>query len=384
MKILFPYMARWFAVNWTRYHSLLEVLGQQGHEVHVLQPPSMDSEETNFREIAHREMPNVHLHDVELREGFWNKKLPLDKLVKKAYFSMAAYKDAKKIVAEEGIDLVLLYNIPQYQFMRLKGPKIVFDFADDYIDMLAYELGSLNIAPIRGVAQKMLDSMMKRSDAVLCVSHELAKLAKGNVHVLANGVSGDQMVALVDGKPSNVVATEKFTVGFLGAFEYFIDFDIILDAAEKLPEVHFLLVGSGRDWEGVKQAVADRQLNNIELTGGVPHDEVFDYIDRMDVCLNIFKPIPVSHRACPIKLFEYLSRHKPVISTRLHEMPYIDDADFLYYADEPEELVLAIERIQQNPEEAFEMAHKGYNKVDERFTWEKLATQFLELSTVKN
>jgi len=203
------------------------------------------------------------------------------------------------------------------------------------------------------------------------------------VHVLANGVSADQMVALTDGQPINVVKNEKFTVGFLGAFEYFIDFDIILDAAERLPAVHFLLVGSGRDWEGVKQAVADRQLNNIELTGGVPHDEVFDCIDRMDVCLNIFKPIPVSHRACPIKLFEYLSRHKPVISTRLHEMPYIDDGNFLYYADQPEELVLAIERIQQNPEEAFEMAHKGYNAVNERFTWEKLATRFLELSTVK-
>ena len=51
MKILFPYMARWKAVNWTRYHSLFSALAEMGHEVIVLQTPPSDIKETNFQEI---------------------------------------------------------------------------------------------------------------------------------------------------------------------------------------------------------------------------------------------------------------------------------------------------------------------------------------------
>ena len=36
-------------------------------------------------------------------------------------------------------------------------------------------------------------------------------------------------------------------VGYLGAFEYFVDFDLVLTAARALREVTFLLVGAGRE-----------------------------------------------------------------------------------------------------------------------------------------
>jgi len=47
VKILFPYMARWHSLNWSRYHSLLIALANRGHEVHVMQPPSMRSSATS-------------------------------------------------------------------------------------------------------------------------------------------------------------------------------------------------------------------------------------------------------------------------------------------------------------------------------------------------
>ena len=71
MKILFPYMARWHAVNWTRYHSLLYALADAGHEIHVLQPPPLVSAETNFQEITPRPHPGVVLHEVALTPWLW-------------------------------------------------------------------------------------------------------------------------------------------------------------------------------------------------------------------------------------------------------------------------------------------------------------------------
>jgi len=378
MKILFPYMARWHAVNWTRYHSLLSALADAGHVVHVLQPPPLQSAETNFQEIARVDRPNVHVHDVPLAPALWNARLPFDKLVKKAYFSYAAYGAARRLVEREGIDVLLLYNIPQYRLMSLPVPAIVFDYADDYIDMLGHELGRFDFAPVRRLAEKILHRMMQRATVTTAVSHVLAAQARGNVRVLPNGVSlAKARAAAARGSPG-VASEGKPVVGFIGSFEYFIDLDLMYEVARAMPEVHFLFVGTGRDWAGFKRRIEAAGLRNVQLTGGVPHEEVFAYIGAMDICLNLFRRIPVSHRACPIKLFEYLSQKKPVVSTRLEELAYIDRG-FLYYGDTPGEVVSQIRAILADPQEAARRAAIGYERTVSAYTWDRIAAEFAEL-----
>ena len=173
-------------------------------------------------------------------------------------------------------------------------------------------------------------------------------------------------------------------IGFIGSFEYFIDFDLIISAAEKLQDKTILLVGGGREFNIVKNKIEDKNIGNIILVGSKPHSEVLKYIDAMDICLNIFKPIPISHGACPIKLFEYLAFKKPVISTRMHEVLEIDNGS-LYYADNSEEVVENINRILNKPKEAEEKTEIGYELVKEKYTWDKIADQFLQLiENIKN
>ncbi len=374
MKILFPYMARWYSLNWSRYHSLLIALAQRGHEVHVLQPPSLQSHETNFVEIAPVHVAGLHVHDVAVPGWLWQRKLPFDKLFKKALYSIFCVRDARRLVREKGITHVMLYNIPQAPLARLPGVRTVFDYADDYMDMLRHELGRMNNPLALGFAQRLLNYMFRHAQLVTTVSHVLAE---GNPHamtVLPNGVS--------TAKVSAVPATEALTregarpvVGFLGSFEYFIDFDLILEAARRLPEVDFLLVGKGRDYEGVAQQVRSRGLHNVQLAGGVPHAEVFRYIDRMDICLNIFRKIPVSERACPIKLFEYAAMRKPIVSTRLAELNHVDKG-FLYYADTADEAVASIREILADPQRARRCADSAYRHVMDHYTWERIAADF--------
>lgn len=378
MKILFPYMARWHAVNWTRYHSLLVALAQAGHVVHVLQPPPLRSAETNFQEIARTPQKNIYLHDVPLPWVLWNVTFPFDKLFKKACYSLAARRVGRRVVAEEGIDVMLLYNIPQYRFMSLKTPTLVFDYADDYLDMLSYELGRWDNALLRRLARGLLQRMMRRATFTTSVSQVLARQAVGRVHVLPNGVSLAKARAQPAGAIQPVTHGGKPVVGFLGSFEYFIDLELILELARAMPEAHFLLVGTGRDWAGFAEGVRRHGLGNVQLTGGVPHDQVFEYIRNMDVCLNLFRKIPVSHRACPIKLFEYLSQKKPVVSTRLEELAFVDDG-FLYYGDTVAEIRAQIQRILAFPEEATQRAQRGYDLTCQRYTWDRIAAQFTAL-----
>jgi glycosyltransferase involved in cell wall biosynthesis len=378
MRLLFPYLARWNALNWSRYHSLLTALADDGHVVHVLQPPPLASAETNFRDIEPVLHPGLVLHDIELNRALWDKRWPLDKLVKKAYYALVAYDTGKRLVRSGEIDVVLLYNLPHYRFMKLRPAKIVFDYADDYIDMLSHELGRWNLRLLRAVARRILDRMMRNADVTFAVSHVLAAQAAGRVHVLPNGVS----LAKASRRPTTAIQCiqngDRPVVGFVGSFEYFVDLRLVLEAAKALSEVHFLLVGTGREWNTVRDAVREGHLENVQLTGGVPHDQVFEYIRHMDVCLNLFRKIPVSDRACPIKIFEYMSQRKPVITTRLEELRHIDDG-FLYYADTIEELVAQIRLCLADRATVALRTERAHLRVVERYTWESIAASFVRI-----
>lgn len=384
MNFLFPYMARWKSINWTRYHQLFTELARSGHNVHVIQAPSQASEETNFQEIELEIPERLFLHEIKINPIFWQTKLPLNKLIKKGYYSYKCIKEVKKIIKEYDIDVLFLYNIPQLPLMNIKNCIKIFDFADDYTAMLKQELGSMCNPLFMSIGQSMLNSMVEKSDITFAVSNVLADSIKtrdtSKIHVLPNGV--DFAPNRIDIGKEIKATLKPPIIGFIGSFEYFIDFNLILEGARRLPEYTFLLVGSGRDFPRVKQQVKNNNLNNVVLTGGVPHSEIYKYIDAMDICLNIFKKIKISHSACPIKLFEYLSMKKPVISTRLEELKYIDQ-DFLFYADTIDEMIKKIIFILNNREAVDFKIEKVVSLVKEKYAWCSITNDLLRLINMK-
>ena len=375
MKILFPYMARWKAINWTRYHSILTELAEMGHEIYVLQPPPARSDETNFQEIDVVIPNNIRLSDIKIPPVFWKRNSPFDKLYKKGIYSLWCYSYARNIIEEKGIDVMLLYNIPQYLLVRSRSCKVVFDLADDYIDMLAKELGVFSNPLALGVASRLLNRMLGAADYVLAVSSVLAKDFWKGAIVIPNGVSPSKAnKARLDPLNINI---ERPIVGFIGSFEYFIDFELILQTAANLSEVNFLLVGYGRSWAEVKNRALALGLKNVFFTGGVKHADVFRYINEMDLCLNVFKKMPVSHAACPMKVFEYMIMGKPVISTRLQEIENMNMKS-ITFADNLTEMISAIQYLINNPSERRKLGQLGQSIVLEKYTWRKIAEQFVD------
>ena len=230
MNILFPYMARWKAFNWTRYHSLLTCIAEMGHHVYVLQPPAMKSNETNFQEIEVDIPCNLHIVDVAIPRWLWGKKLILDKITKKGLYSIFSLGEARRIVRDKKIDLMLLYNIPQCGFLKLPVEKIVFDYADDYVAMLDHELGFLSNRLTIGLGKKILNKMIDESSMVCAVSHVLAKQFGNKMKVLPNGID-ERKVSYAKKNPLNL-GLKRPIVGFIGSFEYFIDFDLIIETTD--------------------------------------------------------------------------------------------------------------------------------------------------------
>jgi len=387
LHILFPYLARYKAVNWTRYHHLFGQLAEMGHRITVLQPPPAALGETNFQEIDVELPENIKLIDVPMPGWLWNRRWPLDKLVKKGSYGLACRSTVSRIFAEDPPDALLTYNLPQAGLLRLAplaGRKLVriFDLADDYEAMLETELGGLAIPPLLWQGRRTLHGMLDDADLVLCISNALADdYRERHMEVLANGVDFARFDAVAKSAVEGGDATDgkrRPVIGYLGAFEYFIDFDLILSMAARMPEYTFRLVGGGRDFDKVLEKAAIMRLENIEMPGGVPFDQVPAEIAQMDVCLNLFVPIPISHKASPMKLFEYLAMEKPVLTTDLDEVRRYD-ADFLYTVTNAEEACAALRAIFDRPEESARRAAEGREWARRSFDWKDIANRFVEL-----
>ncbi|MFH1776255.1 MAG: glycosyltransferase [Candidatus Omnitrophota bacterium] len=382
MNFLFPYMARWKAINWSRYQQLFTRLAKMGHMVYVLQPPpSANLIETNYQEIEAALPEKLRLIDVEVNPAVWNRTFPLNKLVKKGYYTICSRKKVQEIVTQCNIDVLFLYNIPQYPLMNCCNCFKVFDYADDYRAMLEHELGRYRNRMILYLADFLLERMVKKSNMTLAISNILADNLRhtgADIKVLPNGADEDDFH--LNPEIDLGLNYKKPVVGFLGSFEYFIDFDLILSVAGKMPEITFLLVGAGRDFTWVKQEVEKRQLGNVVLTGAVPHSQIAYYIKMMDICLNVFKKISVSHSACPLKLFEYLIMKKPVISSRLKEIEIINK-NFVFYADTTEEMIETINMLLEDKPKAIEYGQRGYNATIREYTWNKIAFKLLDMIT---
>ena len=168
---------------------------------------------------------------------------------------------------------------------------------------------------------------------------------------------------------------ERFTVGFIGGFGDWLDFDMIIEAAITMPDIEFLMVGGGVQFEYVQSQT--KMLSNFTLTGYVPHEEVAEKISQMDVCLAPFKKSRLNDRVSPIKLFEYWAYKKPVIATEVYEIKQTA-AESILYANNSEELIERISLLRNDYKLYERLSEEGYRRV-QNHDWSVLGQRYLEI-----
>src|SRR4030095_5920758 len=80
---------------------------------------------------------------------------------------------------------------------------------------------------------------------------------------------------------------------------------------------------------------------NVVLLGQQPYETMPQYLYHFDVCIIPFKVNPITEATNPVKVYEYLSAGKPVVSIALPEIKPL--ADYLYLANGKDEFVCQID-----------------------------------------
>ncbi|MDT3434237.1 glycosyltransferase [Haloarcula sp. 1CSR25-25] len=376
-RLLLPYLGRWNQFRKSRFHQIAERLVTQGFEIHVLQTPVTESDEVLFRERDVETPDGLILHDADLSDWLWNSRW-MNKVLQKGYHGFGTHSQVQDLIEAQNIDALWLYNLPHYRLAVTADVPVIFDYVDDYVAMLNSELQLLDNPAAKRVEHFFFAHILRNADLVFSISNELQqtvqRLAPSTpCEILPNGVD-DQIFPVTDGVDRPTLH-DPVTVGFVGSFEYFIDFDMILQAANRLPEYRFLLVGDGREFDRVERLVEKWGIDNVELPGLVDSEDIPSYIDQMDICLNTFKRVPVAHSAVPLKLFEYLSMGRPVVSTSIREVQHIDSG-YLYYADTPDALAGTIQNIVREYDNAVKHTLTAKESVANVYNWDVIATEF--------
>ena len=89
-----------------------------------------------------------------------------------------------------------------------------------------------------------------------------------------------------------------------------------LRSVVSLPDCDFVLIGStaGADLQPLQR------LTNVRVMGEIPYRDLPAHASRFDVCMIPFRINELTLNTNPVKVYEYLSLGKPVVSVRLPEL----------------------------------------------------------------
>jgi glycosyltransferase involved in cell wall biosynthesis len=179
---------------------------------------------------------------------------------------------------------------------------------------------------------------------------------------------------------------ERFTAGYSGHLYRGRGARLMLDLAERLPNITFLIVGGEpQDVARLQTEVSAHQLENVLLTGFVSNSELPLYQASCDLLLMPYQARvaassggDIAPYLSPMKLFEYLACGRAILSSDLpvlREVLNAENAVLLPPAD-LESWVEAVQELQHDAARRLALAVHACQDAT-RYTWEARAEKIL-------
>lgn len=191
----------------------------------------------------------------------------------------------------------------------------------DCIDAVEVHVPRAELAPLY---QTWETELLQRCGGVVVTAAELgraihARRADLPIATIRNGVDVERFERLAASTPmpGDLPQRGRPIVGFVGVMSggatyEWLDWELLTRVIRTLPEFDFVFVGP-HDRNAHVDAL--RALPNAHLLGWRPYELVPAYVNACDVCWVPFSQGTVGHAANPVKIYEYLSLGKPVVTT---------------------------------------------------------------------
>jgi glycosyltransferase involved in cell wall biosynthesis len=306
----------------TRHHEFARHLHSLGHEVTVIagQVSYLTGERT-VQGWLEREVDDVGV--VLLRcyaYPGWHRSF-IHRMLSFFSFMFSSFVVGMRV---PGVDLVWGTSPPIFQgvvawlLARFKRSPFLFEVRDLW-PRFAIEVGILRHPLLIRLSQWLERFLYRRADQLVVNSpgyllHVQARAGKPAV-VVPNGADVAMLSGAGDGGMfrREMGLTDDFVVMYAGAHGMSNDLTVLLDAAELLPQVAFVLVGDGKEKPALEDRARELALENVTFLPPRSKQRMAEALAAADVCVAILKPIPAYKTTYPNKVFDYMAAGRPVV-----------------------------------------------------------------------
>ncbi len=204
---------------------------------------------------------------------------------------------------------------------------------------------------------------------------------RGKISFIANGVDPAAFRPDVDGRALRTEhgLEEKFVVTYAGALGISNDLGTLLHAAAELRDehdIHFLIVGDGKERKNLDSLVEQLKLSNITFTGALPKRRMPEVLAASDVCVAILKNIKMFTTTYPNKVFDYMAAGRPTvlaIDGVIRQVVEAAEGGIFVPPGDSHGLAAAIGRLHDDRAAARTMGQKARRYVEQHFNRDQQA-----------
>lgn len=340
----------YWAGSWFRKQHFMSRLAELGHQVlyvepshSLLRPTGQDGRTTN---------PLVRAQLASVASGIWT--LRPARLYPKPLLPWSSrlnhlriVRNAARVAEHLGMQdpLWWVYN-PRYApaLMQIPKNRLVFDLVDDLV-------GYAQTADRAKYTSKCVQDLAQRAGWTFCTSKPLQQqlLDMGvSPAVVPNGFDARLFKPSPKTDTNSAPRRRRPVIGFVGTLFDFLDFGLLARIAAQIPDAELALLGHIESRQAAVSSLLS--LPNVRHIDLVPREKVPAILETFDVCVAPFNQNAVSVSVSPLKVYEYLAMHKPVVCTPMRGLEQEAIARFIDFAEQPDDFVSVVrERLKGWP-----------------------------------
>lgn len=214
-------------------------------------------------------------------------------------------------------------------------------------------------------------------------------IPEAKISLIPNGADPDMfnVKARGEGIREEFDLNGQFVVSYTGALGLANDIPTILRAAARVhdnPNIHFLLVGDGKERTSLESLAANMKLSNVTFAGPRPKFEMAEILAASDACLATLKDIPMFRTTYPNKVFDYMAASRPTILAIdgvIRRVMEAAQGGIVVPPGDDAAIAEAVRCLSKNPAQCEQMGRAARAYAVDHFNRHKQAAEFVELLT---
>ncbi len=211
--------------------------------------------------------------------------------------------------------------------IRLLEPKLlnptysIYYTVDNYFHVPREKILATKVDMILGVSEMLVQQLKPYNTNIHFLPHGIQETALNTEQILKHPMQKEVL--------------------YIGSVNYRLNYRLLIDLAKNIPDHQFKIVGALNTArflpEDHEHYITCKQIPNIEFTGPMPFSNMEGLILRAAACISFYKQDYISNKLNSLKLLQYLSYGKPVISNYFESYKNIQK-DIIYLRDDKDVL----------------------------------------------